>query len=70
MQICLHCSPVCYALRKLVCCCRHLPPPTFPCECAESKVLWDCGGLRVLFIVSQRTDFVCVNCAATGPILI
>ncbi len=68
MQICLHCSPVRYALRKRVCCCRHLFLFFFSCECAESKVLWDCGGQRVLFVDSRRTDFVCVNCAATGPI--
>ncbi len=68
MQICLHCSPVRYALRKRVCCCRHLFLFFFSCECAESKVLWDCGEQRVLFVDSRRTDFVCVNCAATGPI--
>lgn len=49
MQICLHCSPVRYALRKLVCCCRYFFFHPFTCECAESKVFWDRGGRRVFF---------------------
>lgn len=67
MQICLHCSPVRYALKKT---CLLLSTfffsPFHLWMCREQSIL----GLRRTMSVlsgSQRTDVVCVNCAATGP---